>query len=94
VSDVDDLVAALIRGDPGETVPLDIVTAMANAALAAGWENLASEWIRGEPAPNDPHVKQLREEFGNTATIWGRTGDDAWTTIVGLFYHCGWTPPK
>jgi hypothetical protein len=67
---------------------------MANAALAAGWENLASEWIRGEPAPNDPHVKQLREEFGNTATIWGRTGDDAWTTIVGLFYHCGWTPPK
>jgi hypothetical protein len=37
VSDVDDLVAALIKGDPGETVPLDIVTAMAKSALRHHW---------------------------------------------------------
>jgi hypothetical protein len=37
MSDVDDLVAAMVKGDPGETVPLDVVTAMAEAALIAGW---------------------------------------------------------
>jgi uncharacterized paraquat-inducible protein A len=37
MSDVDDLVAAMVKGDPGETVPLDIVTAMAEAALRAHW---------------------------------------------------------
>jgi hypothetical protein len=37
VSDVDDLVAALIKGDPTETVPLEIVTAMARSAIRAFW---------------------------------------------------------
>jgi hypothetical protein len=34
---IDDLVQALIQGDPGETVPLDVVTAMATAAVRAHW---------------------------------------------------------
>lgn len=37
MSDVDDLVAAMIKGDPGETVPLEIVTAMAQAAWNDWW---------------------------------------------------------
>ncbi len=37
MSDVDDLVAALIKGDSAETVPLDVVTAMAAAAIQAHW---------------------------------------------------------
>lgn len=37
MSDVDDLVAAMVLGDPGETVPLDIVTAMAKSAIGAYW---------------------------------------------------------
>jgi hypothetical protein len=37
VSDLDDLVAALVQGDPAETVPTDIVTAMAVAAMEAHW---------------------------------------------------------
>jgi hypothetical protein len=38
MSDLDDLVAALIKGDPSETVPLEIVTAMAQAAINTGWQ--------------------------------------------------------
>ena len=49
VSNGDDLVAALIKGDPNETVPLDIVTAMAESALRRHWiqcqhENLATQF--------------------------------------------------
>lgn len=38
MSDLDDLVAALIKGDPNETVPLNTVTAMAQAAINDGWQ--------------------------------------------------------
>lgn len=34
---IDDLVKALIKGDPNETVPLDTVTAMAEAAIHSHW---------------------------------------------------------
>lgn len=34
---IDDLIKALCKGDPGETVPLNTVTAMAEAAIHAHW---------------------------------------------------------
>lgn len=34
---IDDLVKALCKGDPNELVPLDVVTAMATAAIQAHW---------------------------------------------------------
>ena len=34
---IDDLVAALAKGDPNETVDLDTITAMATAAIHAHW---------------------------------------------------------
>jgi len=37
MSDLDDLVAAMVLGDPNETVPTDVVTAMAQAVLNARW---------------------------------------------------------
>lgn len=51
---IDDLVKALIKGDPGETVPLGIVTAMAEAAIRAHWIECTHEhWIT-EHALGDP----------------------------------------
>lgn len=47
VNDVDDLVTAMIKGDPAETVDLATVTAMAQAALTAGWRAPL------EPEPNE-----------------------------------------
>lgn len=34
---IDDLVKALCKGDPDERVPLELVTAMARAAIHAHW---------------------------------------------------------
>jgi hypothetical protein len=35
MSDVDDLVAAMVKGDPEEVVPLELITDMAQAAIDA-----------------------------------------------------------
>jgi hypothetical protein len=54
MTDLDDLVAAMVKGDPQETVPLDIVTAMANAVLRAHWIPCPhADWIVTEPEATD-----------------------------------------
>lgn len=37
MSDIDDLVAAMVKGDPDETVSTEVVTAMAKAAWDDWW---------------------------------------------------------
>ena len=41
----------------------------------------------------DAAVKQLRAEFGDPFTIWGREGEWAWELMVQNFCHIGWGPP-
>lgn len=38
-------------------------------------------------------LDQLRAEFGDPFTVWGRSGPDAWHSMIGMFTHTGWTPP-
>jgi hypothetical protein len=59
---IDDLVKALIKGDPGETVDLATVRAMATAAIHAHWiECTHSDWITEATFDSNPanHYCQL-----------------------------------
>jgi hypothetical protein len=57
MSDVDDLVAALIKGDPDETVPTPTLTKMAQWAI---WEH----WI---PCPHTDFVSEY--VFGKVGEV-------------------------
>jgi hypothetical protein len=35
----------------------------------------------------------LRTEFGDPITVWGKTGPEAWDTILGMLTAAGWKPP-
>lgn len=39
-------------------------------------------------------LDRLRAEFGDPLTVWGRTGPDAWHSMIGMFTQTGWTPPN
>jgi hypothetical protein len=51
---IDDLIKALCKGDPNETVPLNTVTAMAAAAIRTHWIECTHEHWNTERAWGDP----------------------------------------
>jgi len=59
VSDVDDLVAAMCKGDPDEEVSLEVVTAMAESVMRAHWI----------PCPHDDWI----EEYNYDRSVTRRT---------------------
>jgi hypothetical protein len=36
---------------------------------------------------------QLRAEFGDPISVWGREREDAWDTVIGMFVQTGWSVP-
>lgn len=37
---------------------------------------------------------ELRAEFNDPIKVWGRSGEDAWDTVLGMLAHTGWEPPR
>jgi hypothetical protein len=68
VSDVDDLVAAMVKGDPTERAGLELLTDIAEAVLAAHWI----------PCPHTDfvtvHTASLNDRRGTTTRTCERCG--------------------
>ena len=80
MSDLTDLAASLIKGDPDETVPLEVIAAMADAAIIDGWR---------PPNPRHPHSGPMTEGGHWWVDIPLPQAPHPWDKIT-ICKYCGW----